>query len=75
MKRPLKRTWVPCPICGESDMERTEDRDGNALISCVNHACASNGGTNCDALAKSAAPDSEPTRIQLNPDGTWNRLD
>lgn len=47
---PAKRDWVNCPICGESDMRREEDVDGNALILCVNHACASNGGTNADAL-------------------------
>lgn len=45
-----KREWVRCPVCGEPDMRREEDRDGNALILCVNHACASNGGSNADAL-------------------------
>lgn len=49
----IKRGWVNCPICGESDMRREEDRDGNAVILCVNHACASNGGSNSDALPKS----------------------
>ena len=42
--------WVTCPICGESDMRRTTDEDGNSLIHCVNHICASNGGTNSSQL-------------------------
>lgn len=42
--------WVTCPICGSPDMRRTTDRESNALIHCVNHACASNGGTNADAI-------------------------
>lgn len=46
----VKRAWVDCPICGESDMRREEDAEGNALILCVNHACASNGGSNLAAL-------------------------
>ena len=37
--------WVPCPVCGETDMERVTDDDENVLINCVNHACKSNGGT------------------------------
>lgn len=45
-----KRDWVNCPICGEPDMRREEDRHGNVLIMCVNHACASNGGGNASAL-------------------------
>lgn len=36
--------WVDCPICGESDMRKTTS-DGNSLIECVNHGCASNGGS------------------------------
>lgn len=52
MTNAVKRDWVNCPICGESDMRREEDAEGNALILCVNHACASNGGTNADALEK-----------------------
>lgn len=40
----MKTDWVNCPICGESDMRRTTDPDGNVLIDCVNHACKSNGG-------------------------------
>lgn len=47
-----KREWVNCPICGEPDMRREEDHEGNALILCVNHACASNGGSNADAILK-----------------------
>lgn len=41
--------WVRCPVCGESDMEKTYV-DEKPLIRCVNHACASNGGNNADAL-------------------------
>ncbi len=36
--------WVDCPICGEPDTRKETDAEGNALIFCVNHACASNGG-------------------------------
>lgn len=36
--------WVDCPICGDCDMHKTTDKEGNALIECVNHACRSNGG-------------------------------
>ncbi len=46
----VKRDWVDCPICGEPDMRREEDDDNNVIILCVNHACASNGGSNADAL-------------------------
>jgi len=41
--------WVNCPICGESDMEKTS-KDGHDLIFCVNHGCESNGGGNRVAL-------------------------
>ena len=37
--------WVDCPVCKESDMCRTIDAEGHALIDCVNHGCLSNGGT------------------------------
>ena len=37
--------WVPCPVCGDIDMRKETDRDGNSLIECTNHACASNGGS------------------------------
>lgn len=53
--------WVPCPICGEDDMRQTLV-DGNKLIHCVNHACASNGGTNASALA--VGPARSPTQMQ-----------
>ena len=52
MANAVKRTWVNCPICGEPDVRREEDKHGNALILCVNHACGSNGGTNFDALKR-----------------------
>lgn len=38
-------TWVACPVCGEDGMLRVTDNEGNALISCCNHACRSNGGS------------------------------
>lgn len=45
--------WVRCPICGDPDMRRTcVTDDGECLINCVNHACASNGGGNYDALSR-----------------------
>lgn len=36
--------WVNCPICGDCDMEKTTNADGDSLIHCTNHACKSNGG-------------------------------
>lgn len=42
--------WVDCPVCGESDMRKETGEEGAALISCVNHNCRSNGGTNGSAL-------------------------
>ena len=53
MTNAVKRSWVDCPICGEPDMRREEDAEGNVLILCTNHACASNGGMNNDALIRS----------------------
>jgi hypothetical protein len=41
----VKREWVHCPVCDEPDMRKETDKDGNSLIYCVNHNCASNGGT------------------------------
>src|SRR6478752_3175300 len=35
------RTWVTCPVCGESHM-----RVENEVINCTNINCGSNGGTN-----------------------------
>lgn len=48
---PTTEDWVLCPICGEPDMEQETDSEGNVLISCVNHACASNGGSNTSGLS------------------------
>lgn len=45
-----KTEWVPCPICGEPDMRKETDEEGNSLIFCVNHACKSNGGNNISNL-------------------------
>lgn len=42
--------WVNCPICDDCDMEKTIDGEGNVIINCVNHACASNGGDNCSGI-------------------------
>lgn len=41
--------WVTCPICGEPDMHQVD-----GIISCINTNCASNGGTNADAMSKVA---------------------
>ena len=43
------KTWVKCPICGESGMECTTEDEG-FIIDCVNLACASNGGSNYSEL-------------------------
>ncbi len=49
----VKREFVDCPVCGQPDMRREVDNEGNALMLCVNHACASNGGSN-DSATKAA---------------------
>lgn len=50
----MKTEWVDCPICGSCDTEKTTETDSggesHSLIFCTNHACASNGGSNKDAL-------------------------
>lgn len=56
--------WVKCPVCGESQMRRETDREGDALIDCVNHSCFSNGGTNMSELVRSVAKE-EMVRLQL----------
>lgn len=38
----VKRDWVQCPVCGESDMRQETDAEGHSLIFCVNHGCLSN---------------------------------
>jgi hypothetical protein len=48
---PTTRDWVRCPICGELDMRQETDADGQAIISCVNLVCASNGGSNASGLS------------------------
>lgn len=53
-QEPVASDWVACPVCGEPDMRRTVDADGNALISCVNHACRSNGGSATQAAQELA---------------------
>lgn len=48
----LQKDWVKCPVCGESDMHRVIDDNGDAMIECTNHACGSNGGSNWSACAE-----------------------
>jgi hypothetical protein len=55
--------WVRCPVCGEEDMRKTSDEEGNALIHCVNYNCGSNGGTNFSA-ASSDTTVSNPALLQ-----------
>ena len=50
LQHSVKREWVKCPVCCEPDMRWEEDKDGNAVIFCVNHACLSNGGKNASGL-------------------------
>lgn len=52
------RDWAPCPVCGEPDARHEADAEGNKLITCVNHACASNGGVNSSAL-EAARPENQ----------------
>jgi len=52
-----RRDWVDCPVCGETDMCREVDEDDNPLITCTNHNCGSNGGSNWSALAPAPGED------------------
>jgi hypothetical protein len=45
----ISRSWVDCPVCGEHDMRREVVEEEAALITCLNHNCGSNGGTNWSA--------------------------
>ena len=49
-----RKDWVTCPVCGESDMpkemESGADEPGQGYITCMNLACASNGGDNASVL-------------------------
>lgn len=47
---PARRAWVDCPVCGEPDMRLGADAEDNAIITCTNHNCGSNGGTNWSAF-------------------------
>jgi hypothetical protein len=67
-----KTDWVICPICGETDMERETDAEGCAIISCVNHCCGSNGGTNFDGL-KGRDNSGEAYRLAAEADKHVNR--
>ena len=64
-----KSVWVTCPICGENDMQQTSDKEGNTLISCVNHDCGSNGGTNFSKIQTKYAPQSDalPAILAIKP--------
>lgn len=59
----MKSDWVNCPICGESDMHKETDEEGCAIIHCVNHCCASNGGDNIEGLK--SRPANLPTVYRL----------
>jgi hypothetical protein len=48
--------YVKCPVCGEPDMRKWEDAEGNAIIFCTNHACTSNGGSNHSAIDSTSGP-------------------
>lgn len=57
-------------------MSQEVDRDGNAIICCVNHACASNGGTNFDYLiersrSEAVVPYDKKNGIVGNPECSW----
>lgn len=58
----MKREWVNCPVCGEPDMAKETDADLNAIITCTNHACVSNGGTNASGMFQLS--DSSPTPLE-----------
>lgn len=47
--------WVKCPVCDEPDMRKLKMNDGETLIICTNHACASNGGGNNQEATKAKA--------------------
>lgn len=57
--------WVNCPVCGETDMARTTDSEGDMLIRCLNHCCASNGGLNHSALAVEPGPAQVPAGYEV----------
>jgi rubrerythrin len=62
---PARRDWVDCPVCGESDMRREADEEDNVIITCTNHECGSNGGSNWSAFP--LQPDIHATGV-VNPD-------
>ncbi len=65
---PFKKDWIPCPVCGEPDM-RAEwyAEDNGPYVFCVNIACASNGGSNFEALRKKHRLVVAPTEMPLIP--------
>jgi len=58
---PARRDWVDCPVCGESDMRLEADEEDNAIITCTNHNCGSNGGSNWSAFP--LQPDVDATGV------------
>lgn len=74
MPNAVKTEFVDCPVCGQPDMRREEDAEGCALILCVNHACASNGGSNSDALAKSRGEEEALVEFRVRCDGILRKI-
>lgn len=58
-------TYVKCPICGETDTDKTEYENGLVIISCSNRDCASNGGSNYSFLKKTLDEKANPS-LQLD---------
>lgn len=64
----MKKEYVTCPICGESDMPKEIEPDeecDQGYITCMNLNCGSNGGTNFEAL-RFANPEQESMRLANN---------
>jgi hypothetical protein len=58
--------WVKCPVCGEHAMRKEiVGQEGEALIHCVNHSCASNGGSNASALSRPTPPSVLQTETEI----------
>ena len=58
-------TYMKCPICGETDTDKTEYENGLVIISCSNRDCASNGGSNYSFLKKTLDEKANPS-LQLD---------
>lgn len=57
--------YVPCPVCGEPDMLKESNAEGNSLVFCVNHGCASNGGLNHNAIIVEPSPAQVPAGYEI----------